>query len=665
MKKIGICIKEFDSIFTNGCAQQGYFVMKSLRKAGFKVTFVSIEEKLTYFEVINEPVVNICDVNILKEYSIIVFSSLIVDQYSLLNQMKLLGIKIANLMVGNYYIINCEEFVFDVHNNVIQDMNNEYVDEIWLMPMYKHVQEYIECITKKPVRISPYVWDNEIIKKYSEIKKITPEYSILKNTDPIDIVLMEPNLSIHKNALPILVMLNKYFLSYPDRLGKIHLFGKPKRNEHCLHCIRHLEIVQCNKIILYPRTLSLEIFHRLRESHIKYLIISNNIRNGLNFIHLECFTLGIPIIHNCKPYKNNGLFYEDSDFNTEYSKAIGYINGIWDGSLKNNSESTVGILLNYHSYNKDNVVGYSELIKKLDQIHKPNIYDLNNILSKENNSDTIEDGFSIIIPIDSNCNTNVLYKNLTKLDKSCKRKYTVRLFVKSFNLQENIIKSQFSNLDIVIENTNIDNIHLYAISKTKESKVCYIDQNTIVYLSIPDIENLLKTNNSIVGVHYKLEGNENIVQSNTDYISIIFKALGKPFKDNKLVNPHFFMYNNSIEFRRYIGNFLNDYQSIKGIISVKLEIPFLISMLLPNIIFIDSQHSLITNKVNDNSYYPYGYLISSKKIALFGHIDNNLNKNINLDQQVIANYDSLTSYTIKNNTFYNVIYNNTHYYLQS
>ena len=60
-------------------------------------------------------------------------------------------IKIANLMVGNFYIINCEEFVFNVHNNVIKDMNNEYVDEIWLMPMYRHAKEYIEGRNSEPI----------------------------------------------------------------------------------------------------------------------------------------------------------------------------------------------------------------------------------------------------------------------------------------------------------------------------------------------------------------------------------------------------------------------------------------------------------------------------------------------------------------------------------
>ena len=209
--KIGICIKEFDSIFTNGCAQQGYFVLKSFRKAGYEVNFVSIEDKLKHFEVINEPVYNICNIDKLKEYKLIMFSSLIVDQYKLLNQMKLLGIKIANLMVGNFYLINCEEFVFNVHNNVIADMNNEYVDEIWLMPMYTHVKEYIEGITKKPVKISPYVWDSEIISSYASIKNISPEYKVINNSETMDIIIMEPNLSIHETPLPILVTLNQYF----------------------------------------------------------------------------------------------------------------------------------------------------------------------------------------------------------------------------------------------------------------------------------------------------------------------------------------------------------------------------------------------------------------------------------------------------------------------
>ena len=87
--------------------------------------------------------------------------------------------------------------------------------------------------------------------------------------------------------------------------------------------------------------MSLEIFHRLKRSNIKYLMISNNIRNGLNFIHLECFTLNIPIIHNCKPYKSSGVFYEDSDEKTEYNKAIEYINDVYDNKALNDKKDKI------------------------------------------------------------------------------------------------------------------------------------------------------------------------------------------------------------------------------------------------------------------------------------------------------------------------------------
>ena len=129
-------------------------------------------------------------------------------------------------------------------------------------------------------------------------------------------------------------------------------------------------------------------------------MISNNIRNGLNFIHLECFTLGIPIIHNCEPYKHNGLFYEDSDRKTEYSKAIEYIDGIWDNTVTNNKKGCIDILLKYHSHNKTNVENYKILANELISKEKTNIYDLNNIFNKSVTKSELIDEFIILIAID-------------------------------------------------------------------------------------------------------------------------------------------------------------------------------------------------------------------------------------------------------------------------
>ena len=654
MPKIGICIKEFDSIFTNGCAQQGYFVLKSLRKAGFEVDFVSIEEKMKYFEVINEPVYNICNIDTMKQYSLIMFSSLIVDQYKLLNQMKLLGIKIANLMVGNFYIINCEEFVFNVHNNVIRDMNNEYVDEIWLMPMYTHVKEYIEGMTKKPVKISPYVWDNEIINKYASLKNIHPEYKIVKNKQAVDIIIMEPNLSIHKTSLPILVMLNQYFLKNPERLGTIHMFGIPKRNEDCLKCIGHLDIVKCKKIILYPRTLSLEIYNNLKKCNIKYVMISNNIRNGLNFIHLECFTLGIPIIHNCEPYKHNGLFYEDSDRKTEYSKAIEYIDGIWDNTVTNNKKGCIDILLKYHSHNKTNVENYKILANELISKEKTNIYDLNNIFNKSVTKSELIDEFIILIAIDKLYDERVLSMNLSKLNENDTNQKVV-IYISDVILDTLKISSKYTNLDIEYINSFTQNIKLYALANVKYKNICYIDQNSIVYMKPSDMKDTLLKHNCLVSVMYNISKGEEEDKKNMDFISVLFKAFGKEFNKNNLIDSNFFMYTNTSEIKFYFTQYLlND--KMYQLIDKEYEISMMMSLISNKVVLIESDKKIVTNKMTDNKFYGFGYLISCNEIVIFINIDTSLNKNINLNTKLIVNAKSEESYNVNNVIFRDIEY---------
>ena len=650
--KIGICIKEFDSIFTNGCAQQGYFVLKSFRKAGYEVNFVSIEDKLKHFEVINEPVYNICNIDKLKEYKLIMFSSLIVDQYKLLNQMKLLGIKIANLMVGNFYVINCEEFVFNVHNNIIADMNNEYVDEIWLMPMYTHVKEYIEGITKKPVKISPYVWDSEIISSYASIKNISPEYKVISNSETMDIIIMEPNFSIHKTSLPILVMLNQYFLKYPNRLGTIHMFGIPKRNENCLDCIKHLDIVKCKKILLYPRTLSLEIFHRLKKSNIKYLMISNNIRNGLNFIHLECFTLNIPIIHNCKPYRQSGLFYEDSDEKTEYHKVIQYINDVYDNKSINDKKGCLDILLKYHSYNKENVNNYKKLADELLLKDKPSIYDLNNIFSEQPKEMNLVDEFVIVIPINKLHNPKVLYKNLSKLNEN-QIKQKVVLYLSNIIIDTDKISSSFRNLNIEYINCYTNDVELYALANTKYKKICFINQNTIMYMLPKDMKETLLSHNALISVKHTVKYGNNDDEKYDDYIDALFKAFGKEYNKNNLFDNNFFMYINTPAIRYFISKYLEN-KNLLSFLPYDYRMNVLLSLLSSKIVLIESTKKIVANKMVDDTFYAFGYLKSCDNIVLFISIDPYMNKNINLDTKLIVDFKEESIHRVKDIIFRNI-----------
>jgi len=661
MKRIGICIKDFDSIFTNGCAQQGYFVMKSLRKAGFKVDFVSIEEHLKEFEVIKEPVYNICNINVLEKYSTLIFSSLIVDQYVLLNQIKLLGIKIANLMVGNFYIINCEEFTFNVHNNVIKDMNNEYVDEIWLMPMYTHVKEYIECMTKKPVQIVPYVWDNEIIKEYINEKAINPYYNIINNTNPIDIILMEPNLSIHKTSLPILVFLNKYFLNYPERLGTIHLFGKPARNKNCLECIKHLDIVKCDKIILYERTLSLEIYHRLRLSNIKYVMVSNNIRNGLNFIHLECLTLNIPIIHNCKPYKQNGLFFEDSDANTQYNIAINHLNKVWNNTAKNDEIGSNEILEKYNPYAENNVKTYSKKLLELDNKSKGSIYDLNNIFSNIDNTYKINDEFNVVITINELCNLKVIEQNLLTMNNNSNKKYKVTLYITNNmydKIKQLIYQNEYGKLIINLVKTDMiesKSIKLYALSQTFSKYVFYSDQNNIIYIPLDELERIIIKNNSFVGLKLNYELSKDDSDKTNDYLMSIFKTFGR-VTSNKIIDGKFFLYVNTSPIIHYLKNAYNTpYAVLSDILLEEYLLGVIFTLIVNKMVFIDTENKIAVNMQEDKSY-PIGYIVNCENATIFINIDTLLEKYVNLSNIIPMNYNSSIKTIIKNKIYRKIDY---------
>ena len=263
MTTIGIFIMKAKNIFSNGCIQQAYFLLKTIRKTGREADLITIEDDYDNFTVVDEPIINVSDIENLKKYSIVIFSSLIVHQEEILNNMRRLGIKIINHIVGNYYFLNCEEFVFGHHEGVLKNLCNEYVDEIWLMPMYAHVKNYIRMLTNRPVKISPYVWDQEIIQTYIDRTDIKVFYKEDLPPSKICIIIMEANLSIHKCTLPLLCILNQYFLEYPDRLGEIHVIAKPTREGNCLDCISHLEIVKCNKVTVYPRCISLEIYNNI------------------------------------------------------------------------------------------------------------------------------------------------------------------------------------------------------------------------------------------------------------------------------------------------------------------------------------------------------------------------------------------------------------------
>jgi hypothetical protein len=314
--KIGLMLKKPESNFSNGCVQQAIFLKQMLEKAGYVCEYLSIEPKFTKIDDLDQKVRVLHDFMQIPEYKVLIFVSLNLvspENDKFITMIKRSGAKCVNLICGNVFILHQEEFIFNTHH-ILSKFKNDFYDEYWVLEMYPFAVEYIRLMTDKPTHLLPYVWNNTILQSYISKNKVNIEIDYHSvNRDKINIVIFEPNMSIHKTSLIPLLICERYHTTYPGLLNKVFVFcGDKVIKLQNGDFIRGLSIYKDRILEAYPRMIMPSVFSFIRK-HNTYLnvVISHNIMNELNFLHLELLSLDIPIIHNCAPFKENGLYYDD------------------------------------------------------------------------------------------------------------------------------------------------------------------------------------------------------------------------------------------------------------------------------------------------------------------------------------------------------------------
>lgn len=312
MVKVGILIKSAQSLFTNGCIQQSLFIHKMLNNIDdYQCDFVTIEENYEmYDEMIPIQIVKLYP-EVIKNYDIILMVSLTLStelnqQY--LSLIKEHNVRLIDVLCGNLYVLLQEEFVFEKHN-IMKNYKNPYIDEVWVLEMYEYAKKYLELVYDVPVKVLPYVWDTDVIKTY--LKKENIQLKREHNSDKINICIYEPNMSIHKNSLIPLLIAEKFYKKYPDRLHKVYLFCKEKLTENGYY--EKMSIFTDKKVEMFGRVIMPFTLKLIDENNTyKTIVLSYTMMNNLNFLHLELFYLGRQIVHNCEPF-DNGLKYDSFD----------------------------------------------------------------------------------------------------------------------------------------------------------------------------------------------------------------------------------------------------------------------------------------------------------------------------------------------------------------
>ena len=224
--------------------------------------------------------------------------------------------KIVGYKGGNSLIMHIEDILFDNRYGSKNTPKNgvvisESFDEIWMVPQQEfHNKDYFELSHNCESKVVPFVWSPKFIEELSEyyIKKgINPHFDD-KTFDKWKIGMVEPNLSVLKNLLPIIYSCEYAYNKNPDAIAEINVMNGKKlmQNETLKSIVTKFNSHKDKKMIFDARY---NIVYTIAK-HID-IMVSNQWGNALNYAYLDTVYFGTPLIHNAHLCKDLGYYYED------------------------------------------------------------------------------------------------------------------------------------------------------------------------------------------------------------------------------------------------------------------------------------------------------------------------------------------------------------------
>jgi hypothetical protein len=161
------------------------------------------------------------------------------------------------------------------------------------------------------------------------------------------------------------------------------------------------------------------------------VVVSHNIMNQMNFLQLEMMHLNIPIIHNCKPFEDNKLYYDD--YST--TACVDMIEWVRTDFFIN-SDYRAGV---WKVINK-----FNPLVFERQEVYKNNIERLTNVYMRDN---------------DSICGDKILVDSIVKVSTFIKNKCRIEnsLF---YNGQGIVILMSSRDEYVLLRNTMMNLINI-------------------------------------------------------------------------------------------------------------------------------------------------------------------------------------------------------------
>ncbi len=270
-----------------------------------------------------------------------------------------MGAKVAKLYLGNILNIDIETVTFLHGLNFSHHVAGE-LDEIWTSPHYDLHAEYAGSINGLcgKTRIAPYVWDPMFIEDLGTMY----DGGKLTESSPRTFIIMEPNISFQKNSLIPIMALEAYYRKYPERIEQVIVINgnKFKENPYFIQSVApNLDILRSGKLQLMPRAHITNIVKVFRNA----IILQHQVNNEYNYSFLEFGTMGFPVIHNVKKFKDYGYYYDENDLHGAAAQI--------EAVVKNHESAREAYKAHYKQlawrfspYNPENIAAWQKLLQR-------------------------------------------------------------------------------------------------------------------------------------------------------------------------------------------------------------------------------------------------------------------------------------------------------------